>query len=396
MKGSKKIEQQSKVLTQKYKEQEEYISDAESDAESEDIEESENTWLRTLDAYKETNREVQQAISEIKKDPEASKKISEKVKAKLAKIILNQDGQVKPFSEIQVSTRTVIVVTNCIINLEALFNYIPITDFQPIVKRRGRKKRINIEPTNPKLPYGSIINAQHELKVRGTLLKPKKEKEEGLVNKAYFLHCVTLYVSIEDPESGVENKFKNVKIYSNGKFKITGCKNDKQYIDTVKAIFKVFSQIEEFTGESVVQCQEPYFRAVYNTVMQNMDFYMGFSIYREYLDQFINHNTTYKSIYEGSVNTGVNIKIPINPKDDSKLMCMDYDRVTHQLEQKIVNWADYKSSFVKKSNNKPQEHTFLVFASGHVIFTSAGPDMEKVFQELIQILIQNRVDFEEK
>ena len=45
---------------------------------------------------------------------------------------------------------------------------------------------------------------------------------------------------------------------------------------------------------------------------------------------------------------------------------------------------------------KEAEHTFLVFATGHVIFTSAGSDMETVFHTFITLMIENRAHFEEQ
>ena len=44
------------------------------------------------------------------------------------------------FEDIKVSTKTFIAMTNLIIDLKKLFDYLPITDYSVIPKKRGRKK----------------------------------------------------------------------------------------------------------------------------------------------------------------------------------------------------------------------------------------------------------------
>ena len=341
---------------------------------------------------------------------EKVKKIPEKIRTKLAKYVLKQDGTIKPFSTVEVSTRTVIVFTTCNINLSVLFQYVPITDFDPVMKRRGRKKRFAVDKEVVRLPYGSVIRAQYELKVRGLVNysqknsgSAKQDEEETVCptgkiehKKAYFLHCVVLVIAIDNDDvgAGVGNKFKNVKIYSNGKLQITGCKNDEQYIKTIQALFLIFGKIQQFTGLIASTNPEPTYRAVFNTVMQNMDFFIGFSICRNKLDHFINSSTEYRSIYEGSMNTGVNIKIPVS-NIDGKLLSIECNKETNEVSQSLVEYNDYKQ-FILKKGKKEAEHTFLVFATGHVIFTSAGSDMETVFHTFITLMIENRAHFEEQ
>ena len=353
-----------------------------------------------------------------------NKKLSEKAKNKLSKIVIRPDGSVKPFNEIGVSTCTLIVVTNLQIDLAKLFAYTPITDYQPPKKRRGRKKRNNNEKPAPKLPFGHVIQVQHELKVRNSqqfttqpsldvnvtnvaTTSGKKRKSqaheepfEKSNKRAYFLHCVVLKIIVD--EHG-EKPDKNVKIYRNGKFQITGCKNNKQSLDTVRAIFELFQSIEQYTGERVVQHAEPQMKAVFNTVMQNRDFYMGFNIFRDKLDQFFNEHTDYISIFESAQATHVNIKIPIESCEEN-LLYLQYDPVARHSTVSTVLRSDYLPLLTKKTSKssstpseESHEHTFLVFASGHVIFTSIpGRSMEQMYYKMIQLLIQNREYFEEK
>ena len=351
-----------------------------------------------------------------------SKRVNEKMKKRMSKIVLNEDGSLKPFSEIGVSTRTCVVLTNCTVDLDRLFTYAPLIDYQPPVKRRGRRSKYDVEPPVPRLPFGSVLNIQMEDKKRGLFLSnggvataptapatpasPSTPSEPstprivtsaptGETKKSFFLHCAVMDIHIDDyGDQNDEIKFKNVKVYRNGKLHITGCKNDKQYLDTVKAVFQLYDAIETYIGEPVIACQDPTYRAVFNTVMQNMDFYIGFNIFRIKLDEFINQHTDYRSIFEGSSTTGVNIKIPIM-EQDQKLMSFEYDKATQICRNGWVNYADFKHFFPRKSK-KEKEHTFLVFASGTVIFTSSGPEMEHVFNKLIGLLVKNRHFFEEK
>ena len=352
---------------------------------------------------------IEQALKKVKLTSTTTlvakpKKIPEKVRAKLTKYVMSAPDQVKPFSQIEVSTRTVIVFTNCRLTLENLFNYIPITDFDPVLKRRGRKKRNMVEKQVIRLPFGSVIRVQYELNVRGVVHYNHKTAVplvEAVVcptgktenKKSYFLHCVVLVIAIDTAED-TENKFKNVKLYSNGKLQITGCKNDEQYIQTMRALFQLFGQIERFTGMQVCANTDLTYRAVFNTVMQNMDFFIGFSICRNKLDQFINANTTFRSIYEGSMNTGVNIKIPVSTTN-GKLLAIECSKTTNEVVRSQVNYEDYKHFIMKKGKKEP-EHTFLVFATGHIIFTSAGTDMESVYYAFITLMMENRAHFEEQ
>jgi len=103
-------------------------------------------------------------------------------------------------SEIDVSTKTIIAISNLKINLEKFYEYIPITPFKPIEKKRGRKKKIAVEQTVDLVPEGSIINVQRKNNFRGVLLKKKKN------TNTYFLHSVTMVLSIE------KNKFYYVLV----------------------------------------------------------------------------------------------------------------------------------------------------------------------------------------
>lgn len=47
------------------------------------------------------------------------------------------------FEDIEVSTKTFIMITNISFNIEKLFNFLPITKYVVIPKKRGRRKKTN-------------------------------------------------------------------------------------------------------------------------------------------------------------------------------------------------------------------------------------------------------------
>ncbi len=306
------------------------------------------------------------------------------------KRIVNETGQIKTFEEVGVSTKTVIAISNLIIDLEKFFNYVAITDFSPIEKKRGRKKRLVIEPIVKILPVGSIILVQRRKEHRGTLLKNKTKR-----STTFFLHSVTAVLALEN------NKFINIKVSSNGKFQITGCKSEKHYIDTMLYLFKSMRQIEIMTGERCYRFNnsESTLRVVFNTVMQNMDFNIGFNISRDKLDRFLNSSTEFVSIFEGSISTGVNVKVQSEQINDNELTQLHYDVIENKTEILKVPYTNYfnllEEKERKKESNKDKHHTFLIFASGSIIMSSRGPDMKRVFYNLIQTLLQNRKEFED-
>ena len=307
------------------------------------------------------------------------------------KKIVNDNGQVKTFEEVGVSTKTVIAISNLNIDLDKFFTYIPITEYHPIEKKRGRKKRQLVEPVVKILPVGSIVLVQRRREHRGALLKNKSKR-----SNTFFLHSVTAVICLEN------NKFINIKVSSNGKFQITGCKTEKHYVDTIFYLFKNMKRIEEMTGERCYRLinSDNTLRIVFNTVMKNMDFNIGFNISRERLNKFINTQPKFVGIFEGSISTGVNIKVQSEQINDTELTEIHYDLVDDSIRILKVPYTNYYNLLEekerKKESNVNKHHTFLIFASGSIIMSSRGPDMKRVFNRLIEILLKNKEQFEDK
>ena len=273
-------------------------------------------------------------------------------KDKTLKSIVKSDGTNKRFDEIAISTKTVIGISNLKINLDKFYHYMPITDYTPPLKKRGRKRRIQISTTSNNIPFGSIISIQRKKEIRGAILKTKKKSsdksdDEGTPRtgneKDYFLHSVSLVVVLED------NKQINIKVSSNGKLQITGCKCDDHFIQAVISVYKTMIEVEKWTGETLFTLNGD-LEVVFNTVMQNMDFNVGFRINRYKLDKYINQYTNYCSIFEGSLSTGVNIKVKSDPSVHPKILKIRYSN--GELERFYTSFEEYKTLLDKKKERK--------------------------------------------
>jgi TATA-box binding protein (TBP) (component of TFIID and TFIIIB) len=304
------------------------------------------------------------------------------------KCIIKPDGTVKKFEDIAISTKTVIAISNLKIDLEKFFNYMPITDFIPLEKKRGRKKRIQIVLPNNNIPYGSIISVQKKKELRGACLKSKRSVETPSSNKDYFLHSVSLVIVLE------ANKQINIKVSGNGKLQITGCKNNDHFINAVVCLYDTMNNVENWTNEKLYTLSYgDELQVLFNTVMQNMDFNVGFKINRQKLDKFIEKHTLHTSIYEESLATGVNIKVKSNASVDPEIIKINYDG--KDLVKSYSTYEDYNNMLNKKKEiKKDKRHTFLVFSSGSIIMSSTGSGMKETYDDIVDIFIKNRKHFE--
>jgi hypothetical protein len=311
-------------------------------------------------------------------------------KRKENKCVVNPDGSIKKFEEIAISTKTVIGISNLKIDLEKFFAYMPITDYVPLEKKRGRKKRIQIVLTNNNLPYGSIISIQKKKELRGVQLKTKRtvSSSETPSNKDYFLHSVTLVIVLEN------DKQINMKVSSNGKLQITGCKCDEHFINSITCVYKIMNEVEKYTGEKLYSfLKGDHLEVIFNTVMQNMDFNVGFEINRQKLDKFIEKHTKHTSIFEGSLATGVNIKVKSNPLIEPTILKIEY--IDDNIVKSFVSYQEYNRLLdKKKETKKDKHHTFLVFSSGSVIMSSRGSGMKEIYEDIVDIFVNNREHFE--
>jgi TATA-box binding protein (TBP) (component of TFIID and TFIIIB) len=294
------------------------------------------------------------------------------------------------FEDIPVSTKTFIVVTNITINIQALFDFLPITDYIIIPKKRGRKKKAIIDDPNTDIPDGSIITLDMANKVRGVSLK-KKKKRDGKTSD-YFRNSVTVVMILE-------GKKINFKISRNGKVQMTGCKFDHHAELCVKYIW---TYIKDSTGVYTIPENES-FRALFIPAMRNIDFSLGFTLDREKLDEYFNTHTDYFSLLETSIGyTGVNIKIPVTkPIGEMPIKELIYNSTVKKWKKiKTIPYSSYLETLKPKEQQKKVEkeryNTFLVFHSGKVIQSSLCEDFARdVYYEFLEIISKNYKKFQE-
>ena len=333
-------------------------------------------------------------------------------------------SEIVPYKEIKVSTKTVIAVSNLIFDLNLLYNYLCITDYVVPLKKRGRKSKIETVDPNKDIKPGSIITVQYKTNIRGAIIKKKKESKN-----TFFLNSITLIVVLD------EGKMLNVKVSKNGKFQITGCKEDSHFLKCIEYIYKNVKESEELIGEKMCKFKnnnkiekQPTLNieekrhekenviVIFNIVMNNKDFKCGFSIQRDLVDTHFNMNTNFTSHFEAQINPGVNIKLKNPNFYDTELhkieivdsgnkssvpdgrstsVWIDLEtRLSKTDKTEYISYLDEKEK--KKDAKKPRYHTFLVFCSGSIIQSGSGPDMDRIYREFMEILLKHKEEFIEK
>ena len=284
----------------------------------------------------------------------------------------------KKFEEIPISTNTIIVSTNTEMKIEEMYNSLPITEYHVIEKKRGRKKKNFVESIQNNVADGSIISVKYQGNIRGVELKKRKKSSK------YFRNAVTIIIS-------VSNKLINLKISSNGKFQVTGCKDFNNCKKAVQYLFDIIIQDKD----KYLKDYEERIKILFNNVMTNKDFSVGFTVNRENLDQIINTSTEYNSLLETSFGyTGVNLKMKLSKNIERNFNCLELNINTGDYKQYIINYQDYLRSLTEKElmkEHKDRHVTFLIFQSGNVIMSGMNEIfMEKYYNLFFDIINKNK------
>jgi TATA-box binding protein (TBP) (component of TFIID and TFIIIB) len=286
----------------------------------------------------------------------------------------------REFTDIAISTRTIIVSTNVNINIENLFKNLPITEYTVVEKKRGRKKKNFIEQINNNVENGSIISIKYQGDLRGVDLKKRKKSK----NK-FFRNAVTIIIS-------VNNKLINLKISANGKLQVTGCKNFDNCKNAVKFLLDILHKNKDVYFDKY----EDKIRVIFNNVMTNKDFSMGITINRENLDNIINKETDYKSLYEISFGyTGVNLKMKLNKNIKRDFNCMELDLKTLEYRDYTMSYEEYVETLNEKEldkENKVKHVTFLVFQSGNVIMSGMNEIFMEKYYNIFYDIVQSNIN----
>jgi len=283
-----------------------------------------------------------------------------------SKLTKKYDLKFPAFEDIKVSTKTFIIHTNTLLDLKKLFDSLETTEYNFIVKKRGRKKKNDVEESSTYLDDGSIITLKFEKELKGIDLKVKKNQNKKKKGK-WFRNSLTIVIMIN-------NKPTNVKVYKNGVFQITGCKFDS---DSEKCIRFIWDYIKDtdiytFTKNDKLQC-------FYIPAMRNMDFSVGFMIDREKLAKHMSTQTEFHTLLETSFGyTGVSIKVKL----DEPIQNLSIKKSVYNPEE---GWVDKQTTYQEyldeiplkdseKKLKKSRYTTFLCFHSGRIIMSTINEE----------------------
>lgn len=296
---------------------------------------------------------------------------------------LNKKDLVFPnFDDIKVSTKTFIVMTNLILDLERLFEFLPITNCKVVPKKRGRKRKNDTITVSENLPVGSILTMRYKNKLKGTELNQKKQKKTS----RWFRNSFTVVMLLE-------TKKINFKVYSNGMFQITGCKLDSHAEESIRYIWNyIKDEPSLYTYKSTVANLE----VLFVPAMRNVDFSLGFIVDREKLAKYVSTQTEFFSLLETSFGyTGVNIKLPL----DKPITEMSIKKFTYRdgdFVESMTTYTEYLDYLPEKERikklNKERYTTFLTFHSGRSIISSITADYARESYHKFLQIIRNGYD----
>lgn len=280
----------------------------------------------------------------------------------------------KTFDELGTSTKTVMVYSNVQFNFEKLFESLPITEVDvPLTKK---KKLPDMKKV--KAPRGAIISLRYKNKFRGIVTKAVSDKKS-----TYFLNQVTCILSLG-------NKNLHIMMFKN-KLKIAGNKDTEQAYDTVKLLWDHIQKIEN--GYNFLDKNPP--RFIFDVVMTNVDFKLGFQIDRRKLNNLMNSSKyrdfVYMSRFETTGNTNVNIKLYCKKPPEFSYKCLTIDKNKPSFSNEKDN------IYNDKKKQKPKYTTFLVFRSSKVIESGCyNNEMRIGYEKFINIIKENKEQIEEK
>lgn len=280
------------------------------------------------------------------------------------------------FSSFNVSTKTVMAYSSVTLDLEKVYEGLPVTETEYRVKKKSGLPDIR----SAVAPEGSIISLRHKNNFRGIVTNPEAAKNQN--TKKYFLNQVTCILS-------VEGKNLHIMIFR-GNFKIPGCQNDEQVKKTVRILWNYIAQIPGSYTKRGPETEDPSF--FLETVMMNVDFSLGYLVDRRALNTVMNNEKYEENVkisrFEPTTNTAVNIRMRSSPPEDFQYEVMCF--VEKDGEWNYLIKREKENVYIKR--RKPKKHTtFLVFGSSKTIVSGRYKEsMEKACISFFQIVNENK------
>lgn len=350
---------------------------------------------------------------------------------------------VPEFNDLKTSTRTIMAYSNIKFNLEDIFYNVGIT----YVDTPLTKKKKNIDKKAIRAPPGAIIGIKFKNLFRGINYKKKKkyfchsgcrpmdgedeiltvlpftQKKEGAIFKgkkyddvyeilykcekcgyttdnqckelgklSEFLNQSTVILSLGDYTLNIMIfRTKN----NDSPIKIAGNKDDDDSIRAIRVLWQ--RHVSKIPGASTLRGGKddvPTF--IFDLVMRNMDFKLGFPIDKDRFKKFMNSDR-YKdkvriSWGEPTSSTSVSV-VMYSDKPDMTYRCLYFPEPNVAKLKKVKEnpYIDPKKA-VKQKNV-----TFIVFSSSKIIITGRYPDrMRELYEYFVPEFVNNRELIEEK
>lgn len=316
-------------------------------------------------------------------------------------IVASKDIPFPDFDDIPVSTRTFIVMTNLTINLQKLFDILPVTELAELpakttMKRGAPNPFAHLEP-------GSILTLKYKNRIRGVELKSRRSQKKK--EPRWFRNSFTVVMVLRD-------KPINFKVYSDGILQLTGCKVDAHPEQCVQFLWRTIKP--HLCEDSVEDLMKPETEGVYKfsrgeklealfiPAMRNVDFGMGFIVNREKLAFLVNTRSPYHALLETSSGyIGVNIKIPLDKPIESMPIVKLGENSDGTWEYSMTVYAEYLKHLSTeertKKLGKERFTTLLVFHSGRVILSSVTEEYSRdAYFKFVSLISDNFSFIEEK
>lgn len=255
--------------------------------------------------------------------------------------------------DIVISTKTIIATSNCSFDIVNIFNKFPVST------------------------GGCVEVMYYQNEYRGMVyadFHPRKKRS--------FRNAINIISVAED------GKKINFKLSKNGKFQMTGVKNENQAIVVVQRfVAQLFQHCRQYV---TIQDNAANVRIFFQTVMTNIDFPLGFAVDRQKLDDLMNRNTPFHSLLETSFGyTGVNIKFPID-KDwwDMEVPVISTD--SSDIHNWVLGHEPLRNlmEITPTIRNKKKYNTFLVFHSGSVIMSGMTKETMRNHYDLFMSIMK--------
>jgi len=344
----------------------------------------------------------------------------------------------REFEDLQTSTMTVMVYTNVVFEMTQIFSNVTMTEVDvPLTK-----KQRNVDKKKITAPYGAVISVQTKTKIRGVDLRKKKkhwcticqpykiidDKEvkvitvtEQLVPEkdsdvfAIMYYCSRCQKSYHPEEMKKINHFLNqlTAVLSIGKqpllnimmfkdnLKIAGCKNVDDAVEAIMVLWQDY--IVDIPNAWHLKPGATSPRFVFEVVMRNVDFKLGFPIERPALNCLMNgdhfRDKIFMSQYESTGHTNVNIKMfsrkPVGFQYDCLVMPIGKEGKPHFIK---LGDIPYKSAKKKEKEAKEEKYiTFIVFSSSEIILSGRYDlNMKEMYEFFVRTVFKNRKIVEEK